>query len=84
MLSYEAGSPLQPADKKSNTTLLTLSLLLGVIFLSASPLLTGLHPLRWTVSFVDEDVLVTFVTDVVTLVLVNGSGSQVIPKELHS
>ena len=55
-----------------------------LLLLSASPLLTGLHPLRWAVSFVDENVLVTFVTNIVSLVLVNGSCSQVIPKELHS
>ena len=55
-----------------------------LLLLSASPFLTGLHPLSWTVSFVDEDVLVTFVTDVVTLVLVKRSGSQVVSKQCDS
>ena len=50
-----------------------------LLLLPALPLLAGLHPLRGAVGLVDEDVLVTFVADVVTLILVKGSGSQVIP-----
>ena len=51
-----------------------------VLLLPAPPLLTCLHPLRGAITLIDEDVFVTLVADVVTLVLVNGSGSQVIPK----
>ena len=55
-----------------------------VLLLPAPPLLTCLHPLRGAITLIDEDVFVTLVADVVTLVLVNGSGSQVIPKHCDS
>ena len=55
-----------------------------LLLLPALPLLAGLHPLRGSVRLVDEDALVTLVTDVVTLVLVKRSGSQVIPKQCDS